>query len=104
MTSSHDRGAGTKAVEMTLDLGSTYATPGAVRALEEAGQTPLEFFARHEAGDWGTVGPEGWAENELSLREGFRVLSAYVLSTGVKIWVITEADRSATTILLPEEY
>lgn len=88
----------------TLELGSTYATPGALRALEEARQTPAEFFDRHEAGDWGEVGPEDWAENELSVREGFRLLSAYTLKSGVKIWIITEADRSVTTILLPEEY
>jgi hypothetical protein len=87
-----------------LELGRTLATPGALRALEEAGETPDQLLARHEAGDWGTVGPEDREENELSLREGFRILSAYTLSTGVKIWVITEADRSATTILLPEEY
>jgi hypothetical protein len=50
------------------------------------------------------VCPEDWAENDLSVREGFRILSAYTLKSGVKIWVITEADRSVTTILLPEEY
>ena len=89
---------------MTVVLGRTLATPGALRALEEAGQTPDEFLARHEAGDWGEVSPEDWAENDLSVREGFRLLSAYTLKTGVTIWIITEADRSATTILLPEEY
>jgi hypothetical protein len=88
----------------TLALGGTYATPGAVAALEEAHQTPAELLSRHEAGDWGEVGPEDWEENELSVREGFRILSAYTLKTGVKIWVITEADRSVTTILLPDEY
>ena len=50
------------------------------------------------------MGEEDKAENELSVREGFRILSAYRLRTGVKIWVITEADRSATTVLLPSEY
>jgi hypothetical protein len=89
---------------MILELGRTVATPGALRALDEAGETPDQFLARHESGDWGTVGAEDWEENELSVREGFRILSAYVLSTGVKIWVITEADRSVTTILLPDEY
>ncbi len=87
-----------------VELGATHATPGALAALEEACQTSAEFLSRHEAGDWGEVGPEDWAENELSLREGFRILSAYTLKTGVKIWIITEADRSITTILLPEEY
>lgn len=87
-----------------IELGRTVATPGALAALEEAGQIPAEFLSRHELGDWGEVGPEDWAENELSVREGFRILSVYRLNTSVKIWIITEADRSATTILLPEEY
>jgi hypothetical protein len=87
-----------------LELGRTLATPGALAALEEAGETPDQFLRRHELGDWGDVGPEDWQENELSIRDGFRLLSSYHLSTGVKIWIITEADRSATTILLPEEY
>lgn len=89
---------------VAVELGQIRSTPGALSALEEAGQTPSEFLARHESGDWGDVCSEDWQENELSLREGFRLLSSYHLSTGVKIWVITEADRSATTMLLPEEY
>ena len=80
------------------------ATPGALKALMAAGQTPLELLQRHIAGDWGDLRREDKAENELSLKEGFRILSAYKLKTGVKVWVITEADRSATTLLLPEEY
>jgi hypothetical protein len=89
---------------VALELGQVLATPGAIRSLEAAGERALTFLARHEAGDWGEVGTEDWQENELSVREGFRILSAYTLSTGTKIWIITEADRSATTILLPEEY
>jgi hypothetical protein len=81
-----------------------YATPGALTVLAEAEQTPLEFLVRHMNGDWGEVCPEDWAENDLSVREGFRILSAYTLKTDVKIWLITEADRSVTTILLPEDY
>jgi hypothetical protein len=87
-----------------LDIGQMYATPGALKALAEAEQTPLEFLIRHMNGDWGEVCPEDWAENDLSVREGFRILSAYTLKTDVKVWVITEADRSVTTILLPDEY
>jgi len=87
-----------------FDLGQLLATPGALRALEEAEQDPLGFLIRHVTGDWGDLDEEDKAENELSLRQGLRLLSAYHLSTGVKIWVITERDRSATTILLPEEY
>ncbi len=87
-----------------LYLGLVYATPGALRALEEAGQSAEEFLARHAVGDWGEAGPGDQQENELSLREGYRVMSAYTLATGATIWVITEADRSATTVLLPDEY
>jgi hypothetical protein len=85
-------------------LGQVVATPGALAALEEAHQSPQEFLERHQSGDWGEVGAEDWRENELSVRKNFRVLSAYTLSTGTKIWIITEADRSATTLLLPDEY
>jgi len=85
-------------------LGQTVATPGALNALLAAGQEPTEFIWRHISGDWGDLDEADKAENELSLKEGFRILSAYRLKTGVKVWVITEADRSATTILLPEEY
>jgi hypothetical protein len=85
-------------------LGQVVATPGALAALEEAHQSPQEFLERHQSGDWGEVGAEDWKENELSVRKNFRVLSAYTLSTGTKIWIITEADRSATTLLLPDEY
>ena len=55
-------------------------------------------------GDWGEVDAEGWRDNDLSIGRRCRILSAYVLPTGTRLWVITEADRSATTLLLPEEY
>jgi len=87
-----------------FELGGIFITPGALKALEEAGQSPWEFLRRHRAGDWGELCKEDKEENELSLREGFRLLSAYRTQKGVKIWVITEADRSAITLLLPEEY
>jgi len=87
-----------------IELGRTVATPGALAALEESHQTPAEFLSRHEIGDWGEVCPEDRAENDRSVHDGYRILAAYTLKTGVKIWIITEADRSATTILLPEEY
>lgn len=85
-------------------LGQVVATPGALAAMEEAGQNPLGLLMRHQSGDWGELDEEDKAENELSVREGFRILSAYVLTTKVKVWIITESDRSATTFLLPEEY
>lgn len=92
---------------MTLtkfDLGRIVATPGALRALEAADVNPLDLLVRHVCGDWGDVPPEDAQENELSVREGFRILSSYTLHTGERIWLITEADRSATTFLLPSEY
>jgi len=85
-------------------LGQLVATPGALDALNEAVESVWPYIARHNQGDWGDVSQEDKAENELSLRQGFRILSAYTLPGGSKIWIITEADRSATTILLPEEY
>jgi hypothetical protein len=85
-------------------LGQTYITPGAEEALMIAGQTGIEFLRRHMSNDWGELSDEDVRENELSLEEGFRLLSAYRTATGQKLWIITEADRSATTILLPDEY
>lgn len=86
-------------------LGKVCATPGAIEAFDRAEVSPDWFIAKHHDGDWGDLSNEDIAENELSLKEGFRLLSTYTLPrTGVKIWIITEADRSVTTILLPEEY
>jgi hypothetical protein len=85
-------------------LGHLVATPGALHALAEAGHSPMEFVHRHQSGDWGEVPEEDRRENEYSVEHGFRLLSAYTLRTGVRIRIITEADRSATTLLLPEEY
>jgi len=80
------------------------ATPGALRALEKAEQHPAEFLDRHVNGDWGEVPDADKQENERSVEQGLRILSAYTTSAGDKLWILTEADRSATTILLPEEY
>ena len=85
-------------------LGQVVATAGALQALENAGQEPEEFLNRHDRGDWGEVSDEDKQENGFSVQQGFRILSAYTTSAGERIWIITEADRSATTILLPEEY
>lgn len=87
-----------------LQLGLIVATPGARVALEESGEQPADFLRRHASGDWGNLSDEDRKENEFSLVHGFRLLSSYTLSSGTKIWVITEADRSSTTLLLPEEY
>ena len=86
-------------------LGQIVATPGALCALGDDGTTSDSLLQRHVSGDWGELSQDDWQENELSVKEGFRILSAYRLQrTGVKLWVITEADRSATTLLLPDEY
>jgi hypothetical protein len=87
-----------------FDLGRLVATAGALAALGKTGQNAVEFLARHVTGDWGELPVEDRAENHLSLQQGFRLLSSYRTSAGDKLWVITEADRSATTLLLPEEY
>ena len=85
-------------------LGQTFITPGAEEALQIAGQTATEFLRRHMSGNWGELSDEDVKENEFSLKEGLRLLSAYQTGKGQKLWIITEADRSATTILLPSEY
>jgi len=89
---------------MKFQLGTCVATPGALEALSETGEQAIPFLRRHARGDWGDLDADDKAENEYSLTHGLRLLSAYHLSDGTKIWVITEADRSATTMLLPEEY
>ena len=85
-------------------LGRIVATPGALAALGTYPQEAYTFLLRHQSGDWGEVDAADCRENELSVDRGFRILSAYTTRTGVKVWIITEADRSATTLLLPEEY
>ncbi len=84
-------------------LGQLMITPGALAALKQSKQTPLPFLYRHVSGDWGDLDAEDQEANDFAVVQGRRILSAYTLNTGVKIWCITEADRSVTTILLPEE-
>jgi hypothetical protein len=85
-------------------LGQIVLPPGALEALETAQQRPEELLSRHVQCDWGEVNETDKQENDFSVHHGFRILSAYPLKSGVKLWLITEADRSATTFLLPEEY
>jgi phosphoserine phosphatase len=89
---------------MKFPLGRLLSTPGALAALAEANENPLTYIIRHAAGDWGDLSREDLLANAQSLKDGTRLLSAYHLKDGTKIWIITEADRSATTILLPGEY
>jgi hypothetical protein len=84
--------------------GQLLITPGAKQAIEASGDSILLLLARHLSGDWGDVNKADAVENELSLIRGFRILSAYTLKSGERVWVITEADRSSTTFLLPSEY
>ena len=84
--------------------GQVVATPGALAALQESGEEAMPYLRRHSGGDWGELDEHDLRENQLSLQRGFRLLSAYTLRSGIKIWIITEADRSSTTILLPDEY
>lgn len=85
-------------------LGQTYMTPGAIKALQDSGQTANEFLIKHQSGNWGEVDEADWNENDFSVKAGYRILSAYRTSKDVKIWVITEADRSSTVAMLPSEY
>lgn len=87
-----------------FQLGQVFLTIGAKEALAESGQTANEFLDRPQLGDWGDVCEDDRRENELSIKEGFRILSAYKTSKGEKIWIITERCRTLTTLLLPEEY
>jgi hypothetical protein len=84
--------------------GQTVITPGALDALAKAEQHPGDFLQRHLSGDWGELCEDDKAENQTALECDLRLMSAYRTSSGQKLWIITEADRSVTTILLPEEY
>ena len=86
-----------------FSLGRLVATPAAMEALERAGMGALPLLVRHQSGDWGQVDAEDWQINEEAVERGGRLLSAYEAGD-TRVWVITEADRSATTILLPAEY
>ncbi len=87
-----------------FDLGQTVATSGAIEALQQPGISAASLLGRHQTGDWGDLCEEDKAENNYALRHGCRIFSSYQITETTKIWVITEADRSVTTLLLPEEY
>jgi hypothetical protein len=86
----------------SFPLGQTVITPNALERLHP--EDVLAALQRHARGDWGELSADDKRENELSLKEGFRLLSAYCDRNGTKFWIITEADRSVTTLLLPEDY
>ncbi len=84
--------------------GMVVATPGAVELLAHHGREPSEYLARHASGDWGDLGAFDRRENDRALKTGARLFSSYELGEGHRIWIIMEADRSSTCLLLPEEY
>ena len=91
---------------MKFQLGQICWTRGVNEKIAESltcGKFVFDSLKRHRQGDWGELGEADKQENELSLEKGFRLFSAYNHREG-KIWIITEADRSATTVLFPEEY
>lgn len=96
------QGASSKACPL-FESGQIVATPAALELLETAGVQPMALVARHLCGDFGNLDAEDEKANREAIREGFRVLSSYQLTAG-KVWVITEADRSVTTVLLPSDY
>ena len=89
-------------VNPRFSLGQVVATPAALKLVPP--EVLLRWLHRHQTGDWGAVGPEDWAANDRALTDGDRLLSSYLTAGGTKVWISTESDRSATTVLLPEEY
>ncbi len=87
-----------------FSLGRLFMTPGAIDALAESGQSPQEFINRHVRLERGELSEEDYRENLFSVDKHLRIFSAFKTGKGVRLWIITEADRSATTLLLPSEY
>jgi len=97
--------AGIATLPYLFPLGQVVATPGAIALLDRAGVNASDLLARHQRGDWGDVCASDAAENTHSVQTGNRLLSAYTLEPGKeRMWIISEYDRSVTTLLLPEEY
>ena len=90
--------------ETKFHSGQVVITPGASKLLAKTGVNPLEFLERHLNCDWGIASKEDWEWNDQAVVNGTKIFSAYTLDDDSKIWIITESDRSVTTILLPDEY
>lgn len=86
-----------------FSLGRILATPALLEHFEKHQIIASDYLSRHVTGDFGELDEEDKAENQLSIKQGFRILSAYTIA-GERIWIITEADRSVTTLLFPSEY
>lgn len=87
-----------------FQLGQVVATPGAVETMQQHNVTPQTLLQLHVNGDWGSVDPEDAKANDFAVKNGERIISSYRIGEHARVWVITEWDRSATTILLPSEY
>lgn len=90
-------------IHLLFTPGQIVTTPGALELMASAGLQPMDLLMRHLSGDWGDLDAFDKAENDLSVKEGFRILSSYNVGTE-KVWLITGQDRSVTTFLLPDEY
>ena len=94
-----------KKLTSLFPLGRTVATPGALDLLDRTGTDAADLLNRHQLGDWGIVCPADAKSNDLAITNGTRILSAYELGARrEQLWIITEADRRVTTLLLPSEY
>jgi hypothetical protein len=91
-------------IQPKFELGALVSTPGALELLASAGKQPLDYIIRHISGDWGDIDEHDRLVNEQALAHGGRLLSSYRIAGEERIWVISESDRSATTILLPSDY
>jgi hypothetical protein len=94
----------TETKKALFPLGRIVATPAAIYELERTGRSVAPLLYRHQTGDWGDCGKEDAQHNDEALRNGDRIFSVYQLDAKAKVWIITEWDRSATTILLPSDY
>lgn len=92
-----------KVITKLFSLGQIVATPGALELLDRHAINAADLLARHQSGDWGVIPEEDVHENQFSVSNGCRILSSYPFGED-RIWIITEADRSSTTLMLPEEY
>lgn len=91
-------------IESKFDFGRVVATTTLANYCEKKGFSMLPYLTRHANGDWGDVCKEDWKSNDEALKNGLRLLSEYKLPDGRRIWIITEWDRNATTLLFPEDY
>lgn len=90
--------------EPAFELGQVLATPGAIETLARFAINPIILISRHLSCDWSEMDKDDQQANQEAVKNGTRIFSSYTIAENTKIWVITEADRSATTILLPSEY